>query len=90
LKDAPTEFGLGAADVGEGFEQVNDQGGEIVGAPIGQGGLREGPDALIRVQLRRVGGEPFQVEAGVPAAQVAEWLPRMGAPVVPEDNDAAP
>jgi len=87
LEHASPEFALGASDVFQGVEEVTHEGIEIVRAAVGQRGLGQGPDALIRVQLGGVGGEAFQVEAGKPAAELADGLAPMGAPIVPEDND---
>lgn len=87
LEHASPEFGLRASDVFKGFEEVTHEGIEIVRASVGQRGLGQGPDALIRVQLGGVGGEAFQVEAGKPAAEPADGLAPMRAPIVPEDND---
>lgn len=75
--------GLEAAD--EGQEQIV----VIAGAGVGEGLLGEFPDALIRVELRGVGGETFQMQALGAATQVAHELAAMGPSSVPENDDVA-
>ncbi len=53
--DAAPERGLGAAKTPERGEQIGRQHRDAVRSTVRESGFREGPDALVGVQFRRVG-----------------------------------
>ena len=61
--------------------------GERVGAPVGELVLREPPDALIGVELRRVAGEAKEMEPGEHTAEGADRVSLVDRAAVPEQQD---
>jgi len=63
--------------------------GRRIGTAVGQPGLEELPDALVRIQFRGVGGEGDQMESGRAAEQVLDRLPTMNAAIVEQHDEVA-
>ncbi len=62
---------------------------DIVAATIGQFGLGERPNSLIRVEIRRVGREMLDVQPGLLDPELLQRVPLVGLGVIEEHNDRA-
>lgn len=89
LRDAGSQQARRTTEPFELRHDVGHEDGEGVGTAVGQGALGEGPHAFIRVELRGVAGEVFEVEAGVPSSEGAD-LRRGVDPSVVEEHDHRP
>jgi len=58
-----------------------------VGAAVGEGLLRELPDAFVGVELGGVAGEAREVQSGEDATQRPDRVALVDAPVVPHEDD---
>jgi len=47
------------------------------------------PDAFVGVEFGGIGRKAFQMKAGIPTAQVPDWVPLVRFAVVPDDDDVA-
>ena len=74
----------------QSIEEVFDQVGQLVRAPVCQGVLEMIPHALIRIEFRRIGGKAFEVQARETATQISDWLSPVCVEVVPDHDDVAP
>jgi len=63
--------------------------GRRIGTTVGQVGLEMIPDAFVGIQLRGVGRERCQVEAGRAAEQLLHGLPAMNAAIVEQHDEVA-
>ena len=77
LLDATSEFGGRSADSFDGADKVVHQLFHIVRATVGQISLGQGPDSLVGVEFRRVGGEVLDVKAAMAHLKFRERLPMM-------------
>lgn len=59
----------------------------VVRSAVGQVAFGQGPDAFVRIQLRRIGGEVLQVETGERVAQLLDGRTFVDPAVVPEEDD---
>jgi hypothetical protein len=78
---------LGTAKAPEGGEQVGHERGHAIRSTVRKGRLGERPDALVGVQLWRVGGKELRAETGEALAERANEGPLVNPAVVPEDDD---
>ncbi len=62
---------------------------QIIGATIGEGTFRQGPNSFIGVQLRSIGGKVFDVQPGMSPKKLSQGFPLMGGRIVQEDDDRA-
>lgn len=85
--DATTELGLGTAKTLEGAEQVGPERRHAVWSAVREGSFRERPNALIGVQLRRVGRKERRVETGEALTERPNERALMDSSVVPHDDD---
>jgi len=81
---------LRSADVIQDIFDIPAKVGQRVGPPVGQLSFGKGPDALVGVQLRRVGREVREAKPRVTAAQHAKRFPLVGPGVVQEDDHRSP
>ena len=88
--DAIAQGGLGCVQCVQPIDEVFNQVGEVVRAPVGQGVLEMIPHALIRIEFRRIGGKAFQVQAREKTTQISDWLSPVCVEVVPDHDDVAP
>lgn len=58
-----------------------------VGAAVRQGGFRQGPDAFVRIELRRIGREVLEPQARMPREQGTDHRAVMRFAIVPQDDD---
>ena len=79
----------GPAEAGELGAKPAQQLALGVGAPVGEGALRELPDALVRVELRRIAGEAIEVQSGKRALELPDGLASMDRAVVPDQHDGS-
>jgi hypothetical protein len=86
LGDAAPERSLGTTQAPERGAEVDRQHGQIIRAPIGQGGFRPMPDALIGVQLGGVRREEHDLQPGEGATDVADRLAAVDPAVVPQQH----
>ena len=89
LCDAPTEVLRRRCDPVQRLRDVYTQLDHVVGSPVRQGALRQGPHRLIGVELRRVRREVLGIKAGLAALQFAQWRTLVGVGVV-EQHDHRP
>lgn len=71
----------------QGFEHGDHQFREIMSLAIGESLLGQLPDALIGVELRRIGRKALQVNPLGASAKLAHELAAMGISSVPQDED---
>src|SRR5574341_188726 len=90
LPDAAAQESRGVADAEQRDQQVRSEGTAIVGPAVGELALRQCPDPFVRVQLRGVGGEPLEVQAGELGAQGADEGALVDLAAVPQHDDVAP
>src|SRR5438094_7801577 len=62
---------------------------EVLGAAVGQVVFGQMPDALIRIQLRRVGRETLQAQTRMLAQQLIQRFALMGGGVIHKHHDRA-
>src|SRR5881628_1650275 len=84
--DAPTESNLRVAASLECVDQGQREVEPIVGAAVGQPGLGEIPNLLVRVEFRRVGRKVLESETRNPATQVLNRRQAMQAQSIPEHD----
>jgi hypothetical protein len=89
MGDAPTEVSVVLADRVECLEQYEHQIVVVARPAVGELGLGELPDALVGVELGRVGWESFEMESLGSSAQLADQPTPMRCCPVPEDDDVA-
>jgi len=65
------------------------QRGKIVRATVGEAPLRVGPDLFIRVELRGVGREEFEVQPWKATTELADPISLVDAGLLPEEDDGA-
>ena len=87
MGDAPSEIATVGANGFQGFDHSEHQLREIMSLAIRESLLGQLPDALIGVELRRVGREALQVEPRGASAQLTYELASMGISAVPQDDD---
>jgi len=87
--NACAESGLRALETREGASHLPDEFVQIVGAAVGKGALRLGPDLFIRVELRSVRWKSLEVQARKPIRHLSHAIPLVDAGVVPEYDDFA-
>jgi hypothetical protein len=85
--NAPTEVATVGANGFQGFDHGDHQFGEIMGLAIREALLGQLPDALIGVELRRIGREALQVEPRGVSAKLTYELAAMGVCAVPQNDD---
>jgi len=85
--NAPTEVATVGANGLQRFDQRDHQLREIMSLAIREALLGQLPDALIGVELRRVGREALQVEPCGASAKLPYELAAMGICAVPKDDD---
>src|SRR5574341_661683 len=90
LPDAAAQESRGVADAEQRDQQVRSEGTAIVGPAVGELALRQCPAPFVRVQLRGVGGEPLEVQAGELGAQGADEGTLVDLAAVPQHDDGAP
>lgn len=56
---------------------------------IGKARLEVIPDLLVGVEIGRIGGKAFEVQARMPGAQRADGGPLVNRPAVPQDDDGS-
>jgi len=86
LQDAAAKFRGRLADAVDGTDQVVHQLLDVVRATVGQISLGLCPDPLVRVEFRGVGGEVFDMEAGMLALEFCQRFSMVRGRVV-EDGD---
>jgi len=59
----------------------------IVGTAVGQFPFGQGPDALVGIQLRRVGRKVLDLETRMPAKKLAQRRPLVGLRIVQQDDE---
>ena len=62
------------------------QGDEVVRATVGEAALCVGPHLLVRIELRRVGGQELEVQPRKAAAELSDAIALVDARVVPEHD----
>lgn len=87
MGDAPSEVATVAANGLQGFDHSDHQLREIMSLTIGESLLGQLPDALIGVELRRIGREALQVEPRGASAKLTYELASMGISAVPQNDD---
>lgn len=89
MQNAAPQFLWRTADttnrVDDAFHQLID----ILGAAVGQFRFRQSPNALVRVELRGVGGKRFDVETRVSSQELLEGFSPMGGGVIQQYNQRA-
>jgi hypothetical protein len=85
--NAPTEVATVGANGFEGFDHGDHQLRKIVSLAIRESLLGQLPDALIGVELRRIGREALQVEPRGASAKLTYEFASMGISAVPQNND---
>ena len=89
MEDATAQSLRRRSDV---FDRTNDilqEIIEVVGAAVGQVVFGQGPNTLVRIQLRGVGGETLQAQTRVVVEQLIERLALMGGGVVQKHDHRA-
>ncbi len=69
MGEAAAQEALRATGTDQHAEEIGPQRRAAVGAPIGQVPIRKGPDALVWVQLGRIGRQGLEVQAGEGSAE---------------------
>jgi len=87
LRNASPQQRLGLGQPTDFVAQHFHQLGFGVGPPIGQATLQLIPDALIGVQLRRVGGKGFQMQPSRPGQQRLHRIAPMNLAVIQQRDD---
>ena len=87
MGDAPAEIAAVGANGFQGFDHGDHQLREIMSLAIREALLGQLPDALIGVELRRIGREALEVEPRGASAKLTDELASMGIPAVPQDDN---
>lgn len=78
--------------VSKPFQAARDLSEEFildVGPAVGKFGFGKMPHPFFGIELGRIGGESFEMESGMAAAQGADQIASMHAAVVPQNGDGA-
>lgn len=90
MRDAAAQFGRGVPDAVDGAEDVFHQFVGMVRAAVGEFSFGQRPDSFIGVEVRGVGGEMLDAQAGMPPKQVLEWFPLVRGGIVQQHNERSP
>jgi len=92
LGDAPSDHSILVAETSSGQAEFEPQLGQVIAAQVPQfDPLQHIPDAFIGIQLRRVGGQLFQPDAGCTALgeEVFDYLSAVNRRAIPDDQQLA-
>ncbi len=87
MGDAPSEVATVGANGLHGLDHGDHQLREIMRLAIRESLLRQLPDSLVGVELRRIGREALKVNSLGTRAKLAYELSSMGISAVPQDDD---
>ena len=87
MGNAPSEVATVGANGLQGFDHGNHQLREIMSLAVCESLFGQLPDALVGVELRRVGREALQVNPLGASAELTYELAAMGISAVPQDED---
>ena len=87
MGDAPSKVATIGANGFQGFDHGDHQLRQIMSLAIGESLLGQLPDALIGIELRRIGREALQVEPLGASAKLTYELAAMGICAVPKHDD---
>ena len=90
LEDAATQFIWRGSNPVDGTDDVAHQLVRVERAAVGEVPLGQGPNAFIRIELRRVSRKVFDVQARVTTEQLPERFAVVGGGVVQQDDDRTP
>jgi hypothetical protein len=92
LGDAPSDHSVLVAEASSGQAEFEPEFGEVIAAQVAEfDPLQQIPDTLIRVQLGRVGWQPFQPDAGCAtlSQEVLDDMRAVDWGAVPDDQQLA-
>ncbi len=85
--DASKKTALRPLDVTKRAAKMTTQGGEVVGATVGETPFGVGPDGFVGVELRGVGRKEFEMQPREPATDFPNPFSFVNAGVIPDHND---
>lgn len=89
MRDAAAEHLLIPSDADEGARDCFEQVREVVASAVREASLRVRPDPFVWVEVRRVGREVVQVEAGGSRAESANQATPVRTETIPDDDEMA-
>ncbi len=85
--DASSEAALGPLDASERAAKMTTQGGDVVGATVGETPFGVGPDGFVGVELRGVGRKQLEMQSRESATDLPNPFSFVNAGVVPDHDD---
>ncbi len=90
MHDAAAQFGRGLPDAVDGANDVFHQLIGMVRTTVGEFPFGQRPDSFVGIEVRGVGGEMLNVQAGMSLEQVLERLPLVRGGIIQQNDDRSP
>ncbi len=87
MMDASPKAAWRPLDVSKRAAKMTTQGGDVIGATVGETPFGVGPDGFVRVELRGVGRKEFEMQPREPATDFPNPFSSVNAGVIPDHND---